>query len=62
MQKFIYVFDEQARDLLLARGFLLLGTDPERKRYVFVNQQEETFALDGIQCVQSSCLTFTPVR
>ena len=40
---FIYVFDKQARDMLLADGFHLLKSDERNEIYVFVNQEQFIF-------------------
>lgn len=56
--KFIYVFDAETRDKLLASGYVLLKTDENQKIYVFENKAELNFASGDFSFVLSDTLTF----
>lgn len=58
MEKFLYVFNKQARDSLLAANYTLLKSDEENEIYVFANQVDMTFALADISFIRSDTLTF----
>lgn len=58
MEKFLYVFDPEARDKLLCDGFTLLKSNDEDGIYIFANQNTETFDLADITFVRSNTLTF----
>lgn len=58
MSSFIYVFDAEARDTLIALSFTLLKEDVVNDRYVFVNDGRHDFAVHDIECVMSDTLTF----
>ena len=55
---FIYVFNDEGRDILLARHYELLKSDEARHIYVFVNKDEQNFACDGVPYALSNTLTF----
>lgn len=55
---FIYVFDKQARDMLLADGFHLLKSDERNEIYVFVNQEQFIFKYNNIKYCLSNVLSF----
>lgn len=55
---FIYVFDAEAKDKLIALSFTLLKEDVTNGRYVFVNDGRHDFAANDIECVLSDTLTF----
>lgn len=57
MSRFIYVFNERARNDLLKRGFTLLREDTMNKIWIFENKDPEAidFELD-YQCVLSNVL------
>lgn len=57
-EKFIYVFSKDARDSLLAAGFLLLKSDDRNETYIFENNTSLSFALDKISTIKSNTLTF----
>lgn len=56
--KFIYVFDADARDKLLASGYQLLKTDESQEIYVFENTAELNFASSDFLFILSDTLTF----
>jgi hypothetical protein len=59
--KFIYVFDTEARDKLLANGFVLLKEDDGNQIYVFnAGDAGSTalFEIDNISFATSNTLTF----
>ena len=58
MKDFIYVFDEKARDKLLAMGYALLKTDERNKVYVFKNSDIQTFSTKDFSYITSNTLTF----
>lgn len=58
MEKFLYVFSKDDRDLLIAAGYTLLKSDDKNDLYVFVNQTNMTFDLVDMSFVCSDILTF----
>lgn len=58
MEKFLYVFNKQARDSLLDANYTLLKSDEQNEIYVFANQVDMTFALADISFIRSDTLTF----
>lgn len=57
MKKFVYVFSEKDRDMLLERGIKLVQSDEEKKFYIFVNEPAVNFALGNTSFVLSDTLT-----
>ena len=58
MEQFLYVFEEEARDKLLAEGFVLLKSDNKNDVYIFANKTDMNFELVDITFVRSDVLTF----
>lgn len=58
MEKFLYVFSKDNRDLLIAAGYTLLKSDDKNDLYVFVNQANLAFDLADMYFVRSNVLTF----
>jgi hypothetical protein len=58
MQKFIYVFDDKARDTLLGMGYELLKNDGNKKMYVFVNKEPSDLRYACVEHALSDTLTF----
>lgn len=58
MNSFIYVFDAEAKEKLLALSFTLLKEDKAHDKYVFVNDGRHDFAISDIKYVTSNVLTF----
>lgn len=58
MEKFLYVFNKEARDRLLSANYTLLKSDEKNEVYVFVNQMDMAFALADISFIRSNTLTF----
>lgn len=56
--KFIYVFDEDSRDMMLAKHYKLMSADDKKGIYVFQNKVDVSFAATDIKCVYSDTLTF----
>lgn len=56
--RFIYVLDDNAKDLLLKKNYNLIKSDEKKKVYVFENKLDLTFDMTGIACVYSDVLTF----
>lgn len=55
MGRFIYVFNEEDRDALLALDYKLIYSDEHRKAYMFENNEELQFSL-GIKAVFSDVI------
>lgn len=58
MEKFIYVFNTEARDKLLSYGFNMLKSDDKNSVYIFANQASMVFALSDTSYILSDTLTF----
>ena len=58
MPSFIYVFDKDARDKLLALRYEMIKSDEERQVFVFLNKERRHFAYKGIRYAMSDVLTF----
>lgn len=58
MSKFIYVFSEEGKDVLLSRGFELIKANEQKKIYVFLNSERKDFVFARIPYVFSDTLTF----
>lgn len=58
MENFLYVFDKESKDELIAAGFKLLKHDKKNDIYVFANRMDMAFALADISFVRSNTLTF----
>lgn len=58
MEKFIYTFNEESRDALLAQNYSLIKSDETKKIYVFENKTDMCFALNKAEFVFSNTLTF----
>jgi hypothetical protein len=58
MNKFIYVFGEESRDILLANNYMLLKSDSKNNIYVFENKPEQCFSFKNISFALSDTLTF----
>lgn len=58
MEKFLYVFDKDARDILLAANYTMLKSDERNGVYVFANKMGMTFSAQNITVVPSNTLTF----
>ena len=56
--KFIYVFEPDAKEKLLALGFQLLKEDAGNSIYVFEANESLQFGLDDISFMYSDKLTF----
>ena len=58
MNKFIYVFNNEAKENLLSQGFVLLKENKEKSLYVFENKNQFVFDLSNTDLVYSNMLTF----
>lgn len=56
--KFIYVFGEESRDVLLANEHTLLKSDKKNNIYVFENKTETKLLFEKMDYVLSDILTF----
>lgn len=56
--KFIYVFGEESRDVLLANEYKLLKSDARNNIYVFENKSETKLSLKKMDYALSDTLTF----
>lgn len=54
---FIYVVNEESRDVLLEHGYQLLKSDDRRHLYVFENSNQECFSALPVDAVFSDTLT-----
>ena len=57
-EKFIYVFDKETRDKLLASGFTMIASYEKKETYVFANQTDTKFDFSTITFLPSNKLTF----
>ena len=57
-KKFLYVFDKETRDKLLASGFALIASYEKKDTYVFANQAATKFDFSTITYLPSNKLTF----
>lgn len=57
-EKFLYVFDKETRDKLLASGFTLIASYEKKDTYVFANQTVTKFDFSTITYLPSNKLTF----
>ena len=62
MEKFIYVYSEDARDTLIKANFKLLKSDDRNHIYIFENANPlngtQKFALNNVSNIPSNTLTF----
>jgi hypothetical protein len=58
VEKFVYVFNENARDTLLNRGYMLLKSDERNKRYIFAVDEKQNFDVSSVSYILSDTLTF----
>ena len=58
MPGFIYVFNTEARDKLLALEYKLLKSDDASCTYVFVNNGRQDYAFANVSYILSDTLTF----
>lgn len=58
MNKFIYVFDEDAKEKLLAKKYTLLKSDTRNNIYVFENKPEQHFDFKDMVYTLSDVLTY----
>ena len=57
--KFIYVFDETSRDVMLKAGFTLLASDAKNKVFVFARDSANGyFSFEGMDHILSNTLSF----
>ena len=66
MNKFIYVFREEDRDVLIEKGYALLTSDAKQHLYVFENERRSDAQalreiIDG-QFLMSGTLTFRAIQ
>ena len=52
------MFDADAKNKLLAMQFMMLKSDDKNNVYIFVNDDNENFAVDDIPYMISDTLTF----
>lgn len=58
MSKFIYVFGEDAKNILLSENYTLLKSDKKNNIYVFENKPGQCFSFNNISFALSDTLTF----
>ena len=56
--KFIYVFDNESRDLLMSKGYSMVKQDIVKNIYVFINKPEFNLSFEKTNYVMSDVLTF----
>ena len=56
--KFIYVFDNESRDLLMSKGYSMVKQDIVKNIYVFINKPEFNLSFEKTKYVMSDVLTF----
>lgn len=56
--RFIYVFDDDARDKLLSAGFSMLHADNTNHAYVFAANSKLSFSFEEISYVATDTLTY----
>ena len=56
--KFIYVFGEASRDVLLANKYTILKSDLKNNIYVFENKPNAHFSFEDMSYAFSDTLTF----
>ena len=57
-KKFVYVFDEKARDILLAQGFTPMKFDEQNNIFVFHNQEIVNFTFSEVIHLFMDTITF----
>lgn len=57
-KKFIYVFEEKTRDLLLAQGFIPAKFDEQNNIFAFHNQETVNFTFSEVIHLLSDTITF----
>lgn len=58
MDKFIYVFSSNDKELLQSMGFVLIKSDEPNSTFVFKNQNQMKFSKLDISYITSNTLTF----
>lgn len=58
MPAFIYVFDEEGRNQLLALQYEMLKCDDKKSIYVFLNKERQDFSSNDFKFALSDTLTF----
>lgn len=58
MDKFIYVFTEDARDRLLADGHEMIKKDDQNNIFIFINDGKMDFSLNEVSFISSDSLSF----
>lgn len=58
MDKFIYVFSSNDKELLQSMGFVLIKSDKLNSTFVFENQNQMKFSKLDISYITSNTLTF----
>ncbi len=57
-KKFIYVFNLEARDKLLAENYRMLKCDERQNIFIFENKENCNFAAIGVSYILSDTLSF----
>ena len=57
-KKFVYVFDEKARDILLAQGITPMKFDEQNNIFVFHNQEIVNFTFSEVIHLFMDTITF----
>lgn len=56
--KFFYVFSKDARDELLAAGYMIIKNDEHNNMYIFENKKNLTFDKKKVKHLETNTLTF----
>jgi len=56
--RFIYVFDDDAKDKLLSAGFTMMRADSKNHTYVFAVDNRLSFSFEEISYVATDTLTY----
>ena len=55
---FIYVSHEEDKEKLLERGYTLLRSNPSGTMYIFIDDKDNPYGLDGISYARGDILLF----
>ena len=57
-EKFVCVFDKEAKDLLLLQGFIPVKLDEKNNIFVFYNQEPKSLIFSDIRYLFTNTITF----
>lgn len=56
--KFVCVFDEKTKDLLLLQNFVPIKFDEHNNIFMFCNQENTTFEFSNVECLFTNTISF----